>query len=91
MAKLKVPPKLMRIGDAVFGGFTVGEKAWEGDRWKAAGLAIMLFGPLVWQKRLGALALAGAAALVSYYFAEELHHREAVTVPVEPPSGSSLN
>ncbi len=90
-SKLPGTKHLMRGLDALLGGLTVGEQARRGDTWKAAGVALTLAVPLLWKKRLGAFALAGLAAVLSYYFFDEFHEPEVVTTPIEAPADPSLN
>lgn len=76
---------LTKAFDAVIGGFAVGERAWKGEHGQAVAMGLFLLGPLLWKKRLISMGLAFAAALIAYYFFEELHEREPVLaeVPVD--------
>lgn len=80
-----------RAFNAVLGGYTVGDRARQGDVLRAVATGLTLAVPLLWKKRVGMLALAGAVAVATYLLAEEFERREAVLEPVETPAGPSLN
>ena len=82
---------VLRGLEAVIGGVTVGERAWRGDHMRAAMMAATLVIPLLWKKRLLSVGLMAAAALLSYYLAEEFVEDEIVVEPISVPAGASMN